>query len=89
MSKIIGNIQTQAIQGAINGKNTLQGKLALGEGVAQIYDTYNGEYEVTPATVEKTLATKNCLMQKDIVIKPIPKEYGLVTYNQDRVITIS
>lgn len=88
MSKIIGNIQTQAIQGAINGKNTLQGKVALGEGM--VYPNYyNGEYEVTPATVEKTLATKNCLMQKDIVIKPIPKEYGLVTYNQDRVITIS
>lgn len=42
---------------------------------------YEGDYEVTPSAEEQTLPTANRLLNKDIVVKPIPKNYGLITYN--------
>ena len=42
---------------------------------------YEGDYEVTPSAEEQTLPTANRLLNKNIVVKPIPKNYGLITYN--------
>ena len=50
---------------------------------------YEGPYEVTPKTTEQVLSTRNKTFSADIVVHPIPKEYGRVTYDQNRKITIS
>ena len=42
---------------------------------------YEGDYEVTPKAEEQTLPTANRLLNKNIVVKPIPQNYGLITYN--------
>ena len=42
---------------------------------------YEGEYRVTPTTEAQTLKTANKLLVENIVINPIPKNYGLITYN--------
>lgn len=42
---------------------------------------YGGEYTVTPQTVEQTLPTKDYLLTENIVINPIPSNYGLITWN--------
>lgn len=42
---------------------------------------YEGEYNVTPTTEAQTLKTANKLMIENVVINPIPKNYGLITYN--------
>lgn len=42
---------------------------------------YEGDYEVTPSAEEQTLPTANRLLNKNIVVKPIPQNYGLITYN--------
>lgn len=42
---------------------------------------YEGDYEVTPSAEEQRLPTADRLLDKDIVVKPIPKNYGMITYN--------
>lgn len=61
-----------------------QGVTVIGEA-----DPYKGDYEVIPLTVEQVLPTSGKLMSADIKVGPIPKQYGLVTYNQDKTIKIT
>lgn len=44
-------------------------------------NTYDGPYEVTPSTETQTLATDNLLMTDNVIINPIPNNYGLITWN--------
>ncbi len=50
---------------------------------------YQGQYEVTPAAEPQTLPTAHKIMAADVIVNAIPKEYGLVTYNQDKIIKIT
>ena len=50
---------------------------------------YTGSYEVIPSEEEQTLNTKNKILKENVKVAPIPNNYGLVTYHQDRTITIS
>lgn len=43
--------------------------------------TYGGPYEVTPTRESQTLATEGLRTTQDIIIAPIPSNYGLITYN--------
>lgn len=49
---------------------------------------YEGPYTVTPSAFTQTLATADLMCADDIVINPIPNNYGLITYD-GTVITIS
>lgn len=49
---------------------------------------YVGPYEVTPTQQAQVLATANLSMAHDVVINPIPSNYGLVTWNGS-VLTVS
>ena len=49
---------------------------------------YMGTYEVTPSSEQQTLLTANKLLEENVVIHPIPSNYGLITYNGD-TITVS
>lgn len=49
---------------------------------------YSGEYEVTPTTEEQTLATAGKTLARDVVVAPIPRNYGLITYNGS-ILTVS
>lgn len=42
---------------------------------------YGGTYEVTPTADAQTLSTSNLYMTDDIIINPIPDNYGLITWN--------
>ena len=42
---------------------------------------YSGPYEVTPSTSRQVLATTNKTLSQNVVIKPIPSNYGLITWN--------
>lgn len=57
----------------------------------QIYvpdNPYAGPYEVTPTQQAQVLATANMSMTQDVVINPIPSNYGLITWNGS-VLTVS
>ena len=42
---------------------------------------YDGPYEVTPSGETQTLVTANRLATDNIVINPIPSNWGLITWN--------
>ncbi len=44
-------------------------------------DPYTGDYEVTPSSETQTLSTNGLFMQADVIINPIPSNYGLITWN--------
>lgn len=52
-------------------------------------DVYEGPLEVTPSAEAQTLPTSGRVLAENVTIKPIPKEYGLVTYDNRRIITIT
>lgn len=42
---------------------------------------YEGSYEITPSDQPQTLSTEMKEMIHDLVINPIPSNYGLITWN--------
>ena len=51
-------------------------------------DVYGGPYEVTPSQQTQRLETRYKTATQDIVINPIPSNYGLITWNGS-VLTVS
>ena len=49
---------------------------------------YSGAYEVTPTQGTQVLPTAMRLLAQDVVINPIPSNYGLITWNGS-VLTVS
>ena len=46
-----------------------------------VQEEYQGVTEITPTQETQTLRTASLLMPVDIVINPIPQNYGLITWN--------
>lgn len=44
-------------------------------------DTYDGEYEWTPSQETQTIPISNKRALQDIIINPIPNNYGLITWD--------
>ena len=42
---------------------------------------YHGVYNVTPSEETQTLLTANRVLTQNVVIDPIPSNYGLITWN--------
>ena len=58
--------------------------VSTGTPIARDYverDPYTGEYTVTPSAETQTLYTNGLRMTDDVVIAPIPQNYGLITWN--------
>ena len=52
------------------------------------YPIWSGETEFTPAQEEQIIPTAGFLMSENIIIKPIPNSYGLISWNGS-VLTVS
>ncbi len=52
-------------------------------------EPYKGDYAVTPKVEKQVMPTKGKYMVDDMVVNPIPQEYGLITYDHNRTITVS
>ena len=55
--------------------------LHVAQGVPIYPTAYSGVTEVTPSAETQTLPTSGFMLQADIVINPIPSNYGLVTWD--------
>ena len=44
-------------------------------------DPFEGSYEYTPSEQTQTIPIEDLRATQDIVINPIPSNYGLITYN--------
>lgn len=51
-------------------------------------DPYHGPYEVTPTAGTQILHTENMHMNHDVVINPIPSDWGHITWD-GAVLTVS
>ena len=45
------------------------------------YHQYAGAATVIPSQSEQVLLTNGLIMPSNVVVKPIPSNYGLITYN--------
>lgn len=45
------------------------------------YDHYHGDMDITPTATRQTLATADLVVDGNIIIEPIPSNYGLITWN--------
>ena len=75
---------------SINVSTSTMG-ISLGNTIVKEYaerDPYTGAYTVTPSSETQTLLTKNLRMTNDLVINPIPNNYGLITWS-GAIITVS
>ncbi len=52
-------------------------------------EPYTGAYEITPTEEDQSLDTTGKLMNRNVLVKAIPQEYGRVTYDNRKVITIT
>ena len=46
-----------------------------------IVGDYAGSYVATPGETQQTLPTSGKICEMDIVVEPIPSNYGLITWN--------
>ena len=82
------NITPASIQVNVGGNGV---SASLGQPVAREYierPAYEGPTEVTPSSMEQVLLTKNYRMTEHIKVKPIPSNYGLITWDGS-TITVS
>ena len=42
---------------------------------------YTGETDFTPSAEAQTIRTAGLIMDSDIIVEPIPSNYGLITWN--------
>lgn len=66
------------LSGQISEEGTLSGSLSVPEMIGMPY--YEGSYEVTPTQHTQVLGTAYKGMRQNVVVNPIPSNYGLVTW---------
>lgn len=83
---------TVVIDGEVELLNTIEGELNLNaeiEGevgvitkvVEHDLPTYTGQTVITPSDTEQTLATADKVLARNIVVNPIPENYGRLLYS--------
>lgn len=83
---VIGKLTPESkLTGSLSSGGTLSGGLSIGGAVAPYYD---GPYEFTPTQETQVVEIANQQAAQDIIINPIPNNYGLITWNGS-VLTVS
>lgn len=91
MENLNGNVtgvisQTQSISGEITiDTPTLTGVVEIS---GSIYPTYSGETTITPSSEEQVVLTKGKVLVDDILINPIPQNYGRIAWNPGVTLTV-
>ena len=75
-----------SIKGTLGGMGSIKGVISVPTTID--VDIYDGVTEVTPSTQMQVLPVRNKTVTDNIIINPIPSNYGLVTWDGSRL-TIS
>ena len=77
---IRGRIQMEhTIRGSIQMENVIKGQLLP---VMEVYpEPYSGSTRVIPSAQTQTLETAGLTVLENIIVEPIPSNYGLITWN--------
>ena len=71
------NVYTTSKQGSTNNIQIDH----QSHGNPDVPDYYTGPTIAIPTTIEQVFNTNNKILMRDFVVKPIPSNYGLVTWN--------
>lgn len=78
-TRIVGRITPGAsINGSLHGSASIHGELSIRGSHSAPYD---GSYEVVPSEDLQTLGTQRRVLANDIVIHPIPSNYGRIDWD--------
>lgn len=84
-----GDLENIIIDGDAQLITPIDGQNSIIETIREgVLPEYTGAYEITPTNAEQVLPTMQTSVLADIVIKPIPQNYGLITWNGS-TITVS
>ena len=76
---INGSLSGQGqINGTLSGVGGIGGTMTVPERITIEYD---GPYSFTPTAEAQTISIKNKTATDDIIINPVPSNYGLITWN--------
>ena len=75
----------KTLKGSLSPSNTLKGSFSM---KVRNNGSYNGPYVITPSMETQTLDTTGKRMSENVVVNPIPSNYGLITWN-GAVLTVS
>lgn len=76
-SAITGTVSTTGKLTCSLASSALSGQLTIAGSIP----SYAGPLEVTPGAETQTVECSGLLMPGDIIIKPVPQNYGLVGWN--------
>lgn len=76
----------KSISGVLSAPKGIQGILTIPTSAG--IESYTGAYEFVPTAEAQTISIDHKLAEQDIIIDPIPSNYGLITYNGS-IITVS
>lgn len=74
------------LSGRLSGASSLSGKIGIPERITPAQ--YTGPTTVTPTQEQQVLHTQDFFLIENIVIEPIPNNYGLIEWN-GAVLTVS
>lgn len=69
----------EELTGELSAPQEITGRLTVPQYV--LPPSYGGPYEVTPSAETQILKTDALYMNGDVVINPVPSNYGLITYD--------
>lgn len=53
----------------------------IGSVIYAEHEKFNGDYEYTPSAQTQTIPIGDLIARQDIIINPIPNNYGLITWD--------
>lgn len=74
------------LSGRLSGASSMTGNIGIPERVTPA--RYTGPTTVTPTQAEQILQTQDFYMNDNIIVEPIPNNYGLISWNGS-VLTVS
>lgn len=83
MNGVIAEILTPNLKADLHGRENSSVSVDIGAKIISVsdYDQYDGPYVVTPSQEEQILDTTKKTMKENVVIMPIPSNYGKVTWD--------
>lgn len=80
VQRITGSLTpVQDISGNIGDPSSVSGNVT--KPTVEYLPEFSGPYTITPTQQTQTLATQGKKMTQNIVVNPIPSNYGLITWN--------
>ena len=72
---------TLSVEGGLQARLRVQGGIAGTLTIAGSVPSYHGDCTVTPGDVEQVIECSGLMMPQNIVIKPVPSQYGRIAWD--------